>query len=265
MSLRVFLKVSKTALIKDIEYRVNYLILILSLGITFVVEGSVFSSLYSTSDKVGGYTRGDLLSYLILGLTLRTLSQIWSFIFEMTEEIRNGKFRTYLLQPLHFPSYFFGSALGPKVPTLILLIFGLFIARGVGFVSALGEFDLVVSFTVSAILSIFLVWQIYLAIIYLTFWFEEVNFLMVAFNLGVGVFSGSFIPFEWLPVYVQNTLNFTPLPLVGEFPIKLGLGLLNSHELTQGFLFQLFWISIFGLINRFLFIRGTRRYEAFGG
>jgi len=201
----------------------------------------------------------------VLGMFLRYGSTLWSMISECVEEIRNGNFRRFLIQPIHYPSYFFAKAIGPKIPTWTLSLVTIVALKFFPGFDALLPPGTRLPFLVAAALSYVLIWQIYLLIVYLGFWFEEAHFLSVAFNIGVGILSGSLLPLDWLPDAAVRFLRLTPLPLLGDFPMRTGLGRLDAGEFEIRALQALLWILALIPLLAWTKRRALRSYESFGG
>lgn len=265
MNRRAWLRVVRNSLIADLEYRVNYAILLLSTFITLAMELAVFDVFYGTKDEIHGMPRNHVLGFVLLGCFVRYGSTLWMPVQEAIDEIRDGSFRRYLLQPVSYAGYFMAKALGPKLPTwtlstLTIIGFKLFaphlplLAAG-----AVPQFLLAMAFSIA------IVWQIYLMFVYLGFWIEEASFLSTAFNLGIGLFSGTTLPLAWLPEGLQAALFYTPLPVVGDFPVRAGLNLLHEGELLSYVARGVIWLTGLAVFNMALKTRAYRNYEAYGG
>ena len=258
--------VARNAFAADMEYRVNYFILILSSVITVAMEIAIFRQIFSGRDEAGGLHKDQVLSFIVLGILIRSGCQLWTMISEAVDQIRDGSFRKFLLQPLSYPLYFHAQVVGPKVLTWILsALTVLILSRSSGFEALLPRQNLW-PFLVALTISYLLVWQMYLSIVYLGFWIEESHFLTVAFNLGMGVFSGTTIPLKWLPEILQRILRASPLVIVGDFPIRAGLqDAMAQREWQQLALTGTLWFAIFIAGNALLKQRAFKAYEAYGG
>lgn|GEM_PF-1221645 len=269
MSLRAYLRaygqVLRNALATDMEYRTSYMILVFSSAVTIIMELALFRQVYDGRSEVGGLAVELVPSFVVLGILIRSGSALWGLVYEAIDQIRDGSFRRFLLQPIHYPSYFWAQAIGPKLPTWTLgLILVLVLKQFPDFRNLLPLGHLA-PFLGALALTFFLMWQLYLMIVYLGFWIEEAQFLSTAINVGVGVFSGSLVPLAWLPPGLVTFLKFTPFPLVGDFPMRAALGTLAAGEWKQLAIQSIAWIAAMCVINGVLKARGLKTYEAFGG
>jgi ABC-2 type transport system permease protein len=262
---RAYWQVLRNALASDLEYRSNYVILMFSSVITVIMEFALFRQVYAGRAEVGGLPADLVPAFVVLGIVIRSGGSMWGHIFDSIEQIRDGSFRRFLLQPIHYPSYFWAQALGPKLPTWVLCVLTVLMLKAFPGFEKLLPLKNVIPFLGATFLSYVLLWQIYLLIVYLSFWLEEAQFLSTAINIGMGIFSGSLLPLNWLPEGLVFFLKLTPFPLLGDYPLRTGLGLLAPGEGLQLTLHALVWVVALTGINAFAKAQGLKRYEAFGG
>jgi ABC-type uncharacterized transport system permease subunit len=153
---------------------------------------------------------------------------------------------------------------GKGFTAIVLVITVLVFKYGFGYIDFL-NLGVLPEFIIALLVGTFVTWQIYLTMVYLGFWIEEASFLSTAFNISVGVFSGTLIPLDWIPPLFLNPLKLSPYPLMGDFPLRAGLGTLNPGEFANYMLIGTGWIFGLAALNALLWHRGTKRYEAFGG
>jgi ABC-2 type transport system permease protein len=267
MNLRAFGRVLKNTVVVDLEYRFSYAVLVLSSIITLVMEWAIFAHVYKGRDSIGGIPTTSAFAFILLGMLLRTVQSLWGPVFEAIEEIREGSFRRYLLQPIFHPAYFLAQALGNKVtPLLASLVicisykFGPFMSPS-NFLALSSLPYALLSFMLSTLL----IYIIYLIIVYGSFFFEESTFAVGTFNVACSLLTGSLLPLSWYPDFVQRLLHLTPLPLFGDWPLRAALGLLSEAEKNSYLMAWCFWMISLGALAVFLHRRGHCRYEAFGG
>lgn len=265
MTRRAFWKVIRNSIIAELEYRTNYIILIFSTVISLVMELAVYKQMYHGREAIGWLPKSHVFSFVLIGILLRYASQLWTLVSEAIDEIREGTFRKYLLQPLNYSIYFYAKAIGPKVTTWALSILTIVIVKFLPDFGPLLPPQTWLPFAFATVVSVTLCWQIYLAFVCLGFWIEEATFLSIAFNIGISLFSGTLMPLTWLPEAMQSFLAWTPFPLIGDFPIRAALDLLPQDEFTLYAWKSFIWIALLFVTNSSLKWAGTRRYEAYGG
>jgi ABC-2 type transport system permease protein len=258
-------RAARNAMLVDLEYRFNLAVLVFSVAVSLFMEWGIFFHLYEGRDVIGGLPRAQALGFVVLGTLMRTLYVIWRYITESVDEIRDGSFRRYLLQPLHYPSYFFAQCAGFKISNIVLMVPFVLLMR---LLPDMGDFlnlSVMPQFLPALLMGTFINWQIYLLIVYSGFWLEEASFLSMAFNMGMSFFSGLALPYAWLPAGLRSVLDWTPLPLLGDWVLRSGLGMIEASEWQLSFAKALVWMLVLGLAIRVLGRAGMRRYESYGG
>jgi ABC-2 type transport system permease protein len=266
MNAKAFVVVARNSLLAELEYRFNYFMWFLSSAISVAMESAVLLLALKGRGELGGFLEEDLWRFVLVGITIRTCTGQWKVVGEGIDEVREGGFRKYLLQPIYYPAYFIARAIGDKFTITLILLFGLgcykyFYVGSGAFLSGTAIPMFLVSFFAVNILT----WQVYLMMIYGSFWIDETHFIQIAFNIGMAVFSGSLLPFTWLPEFTRNIVAFTPFQLLGDWPIRSALGRISIEEFNILGLRALLWILTFSLIVWLMGRAGIRRYEAFGG
>jgi len=262
-----YFKAIRNSFIADIEYRSSYYLLIFASFVTVFMELAVFDHIFSKQESAGDLHHSQALSFIVLGLLLRNGVTLWSNISDWIEQIRDGSFRKFLLQPLHMPSYFFANAIGPKITTwtLSLVTFAIckiFFSSQFSMMLPLHKIPM---FLMLVTFAYFLTWQLYLTVIYVAFWVEEASALSTAFNLGMGIFTGTLIPLSWFPPWFREIISYTPFPLIGSFPLQFAISEIPTQLFYTQFLSLLSWILLVLFINAFLKQSAFKRFEAFGG
>ena len=262
MTFRFGRLILRNILFRDLEYRAHYYLLTISSFITFAADYLIlkYSSAASRVTYIGPER---IFSFVALGILLRTSVVMWDMSLAFEQEIRSGEFRRYLLQPIRFPELYTYTAIGEKLVTWFFL--------GLAAVLTLWlqqEPRLIMpapSFFIFLPLAVLITWSIYYCFLTLTFWLQETSFLTVAFNISMGIFAGSIVPLDWLPPTLQKIIYFTPLPFLGDIPIRAAFGNLSADRVHFYLGAGLVWLGILSILNFVLFRKGVRRYESFGG
>mgnify|MGYP001987651024 CR=1 FL=1 len=96
------------------------------------------------------------------------------------------------------------------------------------------------------------------------FWFGEVRSIVLAYNLGMLMISGQYIPIRLFPESVLAIINWTPLIYLVDFPVSTAVGLFSFNEWIYNFGISIIWCLIVTLVSFFIYSRGVSRYEAYG-
>jgi ABC-2 type transport system permease protein len=100
---------------------------------------------------------------------------------------------------------------------------------------------------------------------FLEFWITESDSLHLIQDTLVSFFSGTVIPLFLLPAYFQRIGDFLPFKYTGFFLIDGFLGHLSVAQMFTGLGIQIAWMLGLGGLAVFMWRRGLRKYEAFGG
>ena len=96
------------------------------------------------------------------------------------------------------------------------------------------------------------------------FWFGEVRSIVVAYNLGMLMISGQYIPIRLFPEEILNIIKWTPIPYLVDLPVSIATGLITYPHWIYEIGLGCFWCIILTSISWFIYYLGIRDYEAYG-
>ena len=258
--------------INALEYRGNALIglfaILSGLFIEYQIWTLIFdSNHYSTITMAGvesGYTFEQLIVFIFLSIIVGQLKSSWVTSTQMILEIRQGIINKYLIRPISYFWYHFMMFIGMNSLYIIvyisLLIFFTYIFPGMIFQTLMS----VVGFFISLLLSIYLSYCIYFIMVCLAFWFGEVRSIVVAYNLGMLMISGQYIPIRLFPDEVLAIIKWTPIPYLVDLPVSIATGLVQTSQWNFEILGGLVWSLILTAICFIIYKLGIKGYEAYG-
>jgi ABC-2 type transport system permease protein len=97
------------------------------------------------------------------------------------------------------------------------------------------------------------------------FWFLEVSSLVFIYMMINYFLSGHMIPLDWLPSAISRPVQLLPFQYLAYFPAAIILHKVPRDELGPQLLIGCCWVVALFAANRIAFVRGVRRYGAFGG
>ena len=97
-----------------------------------------------------------------------------------------------------------------------------------------------------------------------SFWFGEVRSIVVAYNLGMLMISGQYIPIRLFPENILTIIKWTPIPYLVDTPVSIATGLIEYQEWTGHIIFASIWGIILTLISLTIYNAGIKGYEAYG-
>jgi ABC-2 type transport system permease protein len=251
-----------------LEYRINFAISLISAAYPIIIQSFLWTAIYQSSavPVVYGYTYRQIIAYTFLaGLVARIVRT--GFEYEIMDDVKNGKYSKFLVQPLGYFPYRLCSFFGQKLPglaiilgVLVVVLFGLNLVWGVSL-----EFYRVLFFLVTLALAVMLNFLIFYCISSVAFWVAEIGFLFEGIRITTVLFSGGIFPLEVFGERFVQVMNLLPFKYTINYPINVLNGKIPSAEMLPGVLMQLLWIGICLLAARFLWRIGARRYVAVGG
>ncbi|MFO0881613.1 MAG: ABC-2 family transporter protein [Gemmataceae bacterium] len=267
--LRKYYNLFRVALIERMTYRSDFLLgtvlRFLPVLTTVLLWEAVFAG--SGQDQLGGFTRRQMIAYLLLIHISRMFSSMPGLSSGIARDIRDGSLKKYLLQPLDMIGYLLSYRAAHKTAYIATSA----IPYACLFVVCSGYFDgfpdplTLVLYFVSLLLS-FLIGFFFEACLGMTgFWLLEVTSLLWVVTTLNYFISGQMVPLDLLPPWWAGLLKALPFQYLAYFPAVVFLGKVQGADLAWGLLAQAGWAVAFVGLTRWLFARGLRRYSAFGG
>tara|TARA_B100000029_G_scaffold513068_1_gene611474 strand:+ start:1542 stop:2198 length:657 start_codon:yes stop_codon:yes gene_type:complete len=211
-----------------------------------------------------GYTFKQLIVFIFLSIIVGQLKSSWVTSSEMILEIRQGLINKYLIRPISYFLYHFMMFVGTNslylIVYMLLLILFMFVFPGMIFQSYMS----IIGFIISLLLSIYLSYCIYFIMVCFAFWFGEVRSIVVAYNLGMLMISGQYIPIRLFPDNVLSIIQWTPIPYLVDLPVSIATGLVQETEWVSSISIGLLWCIILTIISFIIYKIGIKGYEAYG-
>ena len=267
-----YLSVLRINWINALEYRGNALIGLFAIFSGLFIEYQIWTLIFNNSEyttiKVSGTKDGftfiELIVFIFLSIIVGQLKSSWATSFQMIFEIRQGLINKYLIRPISYFWYHFMMFLGTNslyyiVYSIVIIIFT------ISFPEILfPDLASFIGFILSLIISIYLSYSIYFIMVCCAFWFGEVRSIVLAYNLGMLMISGQYIPIRLFPENVLSIINWTPLRYLVDFPVSTAVGLFSFNEWMYNFIFSISWCFMLTIISIFIYNKGISQYEAYG-
>ena len=85
------------------------------------------------------------------------------------------------------------------------------------------------------------------------FWFGEVRSIVVAYNVGMLMISGQYIPIRLFPEKALSIIEWTPIPYLVDLPVSIATGLLPYSEWVNEISFAFLWGIILTIISLLIY------------
>lgn len=251
-----------------LEYRLNFAISLIGAAFPIFIQTFLWTAIYtnSTESELFGYSYRQIIAYTFLaGLVARIVRT--GFEYEIMTDIKNGKFSTFLVQPVGYFPYRLANFFGQKIPSLamilalmVLLLIGLTVFWGVPL-----EFARILLFLLTLFLALTLNFLIFYSISAIAFWIVEIGYLFEGIRIVIILLSGGIFPLEVFGERFVQIMNVLPFKYTVSYPINVLNGKVPSSEIAFGILMQLVWIAAGIVIANNLWRVSSKRYVSVGG
>lgn len=261
--MRKLLAYIRLATIDSIFYRGDMILWAVGLLIQPVVYLLVWLAVISAGGKPP-LSRDEFIQYYLAILLIRTWANVWASGF-ISADIRLGRLSPFLLRPAPYIFYQLGNNIGGKVIksaamliAVILLLF-LFSAR----IPSLNVVELI-AFLASWFIAGTILFFIDISIGIISFWTNDSTSVDELTDAIGAIFSGQIVPLVIFPPLMQSISTLLPFRYTLSFPIEILQNKLTAQGLAIGIGFEIFWLSAFILLYKFLWKYGVKRYSAVG-
>lgn len=267
--MRKYWVVFRVALSERLVYRADFFLStflrFIPIVTTILLWRAVFDG--AGTDRVGDLEYEQMVGYYLFVMIARTFGSMPQLASGISNDIREGGLRKYLLQPIDYLGYYVALRIAHKFVFFVMaagpyaLVFWVCRDFLPGW-PALGTFALTVVTLVFAFLLGFCINAI---IGLLGFWFLEVASFMHLFMTVQYFLSGHMFPLSLLPDGIRSIVTLMPFAYETYYPTMILLQRLETAEIVRVLFIQAGWIIALGTIARWMWSRGLRRYAAFGG
>ncbi|MFZ2153477.1 MAG: ABC-2 family transporter protein [Microgenomates group bacterium] len=265
MSFAKYILIAKNTLQEYFVYRVNFFFWRLQVFITFVMFFSLWSAISIGKNNLGIYSIPQIYSYFVIGYVIRAIV-FATRTQDIGAEIQNGNISLLLIKPISTLNYYFARDLVDKLFNLFFMFWEFLLILFL-FKPALTHptFANFLLFLASLLISILLFFFYSLVISFITFWSDSAWSSRFLFGVVfVTLFSGQYIPLDFLPSVFSRFLDYTPFPYMYYYPVKIWLGQIPSSQIYWH-LFNGLLISIFFyFLSQFLWLKGKQKYQSYG-
>ena len=270
--MRKYFSILRINWVHALEYRANALIGLFAILSGLFIEYQIWSLIFSSNNtssiamqgSSSGYTFEQLIIFIFLSIIVGQLKSSWITSSQMIIEIRQGLMSKYLIRPISYFWYYFMMFIG--VNSLYYIVYSILIL-GFVIIFPLMIFNVPFSlfgFILSLFISIYLSYCIYFIMVCFAFWFGEVRSIVVAYNLGMLMISGQYIPIRLFPEKILSIISWTPIPYLVDLPVSIATGLSDPSVWKYDILYALIWCFILTIISLLFYKNGIKKYEAFG-
>lgn len=229
----------------------------------FFVEAVFWTGLIeaSGSDLLAGFPARYYIGYFLY-LILRLGSVNWRFERAMIADINSGAVNALLLRPSSFYEYHMGQLLGQKLITVLVMTPVIVLIAWAWDLPFHAE-RLPMSILMG-ICYVILLFSLHFAVAAMAFFFDHVYSLNNTKNMIIWFLTGELMPLDLLPSPIREWVIALPFSCGTYLPAAYLSGRIDTAVFMQGFISLAAGAVFFGLVARFIWKQGLRRYGGTG-
>ena len=268
-ALRTNLFILRTGIEERLVYRGDFafatLVRFLPIVTQIFLWGAIFGS--ATQESLNGYSYAEMVSYFLLAMVARAFSSMPGLASGIARDVRDGTVKKYLTQPVDMLSFLFWHRIAHKCVYYAVAIgpFAFVFWLLADYLPGWPDRLTLAAFLASLVLAFLIGFLLESLIGLVSFWFLEVTSLLFIYMMINFFLSGHMIPLDWLPSPLSEWCRLLPFSYLAYFPAAVMLGRYTDPELVRGLAIGAAWVLLLLAANRIAFVRGVRRYGAFGG
>ncbi|GAB4219568.1 MAG: ABC-2 family transporter protein [Candidatus Microgenomates bacterium] len=261
--MKKYFLISQTVFKEYFTYRLNFILWRLRNLVSLFIPIFLWQAVLTKNQSLQNQT---LTYFLIIHLVSSLIAS--STTSEIASIIQNGEIINLLLKPVSFFKYYFFRDLADKTLNFSFAIFEVLIVAWLikfSFFSFI-HFNIykVIIFIYFLTLALFLNFFVSMLLSFIGFISPEVWAPRFIFMILLQVASGLFIPLDFLPKPIFNTLIFTPFFYFFYLPTKIIVSNQLNFDINLAIFSGGFWVLIFFIILKFSFQKGLKTFSFWG-
>ena len=249
-------------------YRWNFLLRTVFGIVPLVGMIFIWRAVFDASGKpISGYDYSSMIYYFMVTVFLDNLITPTEDEWQIAAEIREGKISAYLIKPMNYLLYRITAYLSYRL-LYIAVVFIPIVILGIVFrehIRLPAHASTWLLLALSTCMAAFIQFFIAYATAMLSFWILEIStivFILYSFEYFL---SGHVFPLDIMPAWMQGFIKWSPFAYELYFPAQIAMERIQGAALWQGLAIQAGWLALVWLLARLLWMRGIKRYQAFGG
>lgn len=264
-----YTNICRTALIERLAYRGDFFFSTLLRFLPMLTTILLWTAIYkgAGTEKLSDFRFNEMIAYLLLVHISRMFSSMPGLSNGIARDIRQGELKKYLVQPLDMIGWLLAYRIAHKIAYIITavppyaIIFGL----------AYSYFDTgpwgwqLVAYLFALLLGFAIGFFFEVCMGCIGFWMLEVSSLLYIINTINFFVSGHMFPLDLLPTGWAEGLKLLPFQYLAYFPAMVFLNKIEGWTLVRGLLIGTGWAAGCMIFARVFYLKGLKRYSAFGG
>ncbi len=255
----------KNGFMDNTVHKMHVLVAVLSNAIYMVILYFLWKSIYNGKEIIGGMTFNQTMMYMTVVTALVGLFQTYTENY-ISCRILFGSIIVDIVKPIDFQMQVFCRGVGTmifnfsviSVPVILIsvIVFHIHFVIGVNLIFAL----------IALINAIVLCSTLDFTVGLVSFYTESIWGVTVIKEVLVATLAGVYVPLEFYPEKIRNIINLLPFRTIYHTPMTIFVNYNYSYEdMVKLLLNQFFWIVIFWIVSRRLFMLAFKNIISNGG
>ena len=252
----------------NLVYRVNFAIRGFFSFFHLIVVFILWSAAYSGNAEIGGFNFAQTFTYFVALIVVQFMIGAFNEDYQISEDIRNGLINQFLLKPVNYFAYRFSIYLSARLVTGLLILLPVIVTYPLlkdYLVLPTDTWRLAIGLP-ALVMSALIQFGIAYCFGLLTFWFLEIQGLVILSMALESVLGGQIFPLDLMPEWLFRISQYLPYYYQMYFPVAIFTGRLNDPAAAlNGLLIQAVWVVAILSLGQLLWRRGLRLHTAVGG
>jgi ABC-2 type transport system permease protein len=252
----------------NLVYRVNFGVRGFFSFFHLIVVFILWSAAYGDKPSINGFTFAQTFTYFVAVIVVQFFIGAFNEDYQISEEIRNGLINQFLLKPVNYFGYRFSIYLSARLVTGLLILLPLAVVYPLIHQHLVlpGDWWRYAAAVPALIMSGLIQFGIAYIFGLLSFWFLEIQGLVILSMAIESLLGGQIFPLDLLPAWLFKLSSALPYFYQMYFPVALLTGRINDPAAVgHMLLIQAAWVVVILVIGQILWRRGLRLHTAVGG
>ena len=260
----MYLEFFRKAFQERYAYRFNLIVTALGSLLTLWAQVFIWMALLA-GDSTEGINIASMLSYVIISAIIMTLTST-TMSYQLGQKVQTGDIMMDFLRPISLKNYLFADNLGNNIFQVSFITLPAAIITGLIFGFEIPDSALnILLFLPSLVIGVLISFYFHYLVGLLAFWLETTWYIPFFTGALIQLFSGATIPLWFYPEWLYQITEWLPFRLIFFEPISILLGERQGLQLLTIFSFQVMWVGILWLVERFLWKRVQTKIVVNGG
>ena len=265
LAFQVYLAFAKKSFQRQMQYRVANLAGLTTNFFFLLVQIFVYIAFYKASTEPQPLNIDDIITYFVLCQASLMFMPLWGSR-EIADTIKNGNVALQLTKPVDFQTYWFADECGRACYYLFMRGFPTFLISNIFFKVIIPQQPVILmAFTVSITLAIFMSAVITITVFSTAFWTLDTTGVSGISASIITLFSGMLVPIALWPEWLAHVARWLPFQGLIDIPFSIYLGKITGIEVWIAIGKQMAWSLFFLGFGRVLLSRGFSRLVIQGG